>query len=544
MHTTRFGLIAALIAATVGACQCAEPLQVLAPKIQIGDPYDPTFSVCQTNFVKDCAYDYGEVGIGRPKLFSFVIKDPTNVDLNITSITIEGSPNFTLDGPVPETVDAATGGIGQVVTVKYDPHTETSEEATIVIASDAQNIPQGENVEIKLTAVGKDLGCPAILVDPGQCNFGAVGVGAEGTCQLSLRNNGSQELQISGVRLSDDTPANVFHPGLFIVPAFVQPGTATTVSFSATPDQASQISGTLIVTSDDCASPETDVPLVVVGANTPTAVARVKSINGTANSSATPAVEPLDDVVLSGDQSVPGTSGATITAYSWNIVEKPPESSVQLSRPTSVDTGFEFDSANGTVSGLDVAGTFRIRLTVTDSNGAISQNDATVTLNAVPTEGLHVQLSWSASADDIDLHLFKGNTPNWCTQPNDCYYLDCKQSGFSSPPNWDGQSGFTSGDPSLDIDDLDGFGPENINIDTPVNGTYVIGVHAYGGGSSGFGSFTPTDVEVKVFVGGALVQSLSGHLNATDDFWTVAKVQVNGTTTVTPVDTMSHQNGC
>jgi len=49
---------------------------------------------------------------------------------------------------------------------------------------------------------------------------------------------------------------------------------------------------------------------------------------------------------------------------------------------------------------------------------------------------------------------------------------------------------------------------------------------------------------VKIFVGGALVQSMSGHLNATDDFWTVAKVQVNGSTTVTPVDTMGTQNGC
>jgi len=381
MHTTRFGLIAALIGATVGACQCAEPLQVLAPKIQIGDPYDATFSVCQTNFVKDCAYDYGDVGIGRPKLFSFVIKNPTNVDLNIKSITIDGSPNFTLDGAVPDVVDAATGAIGKVVTVKYDPKTETAETATVVITTDAQNIPAGENVEIALSGNGKDLGCPTIAVNPGRCDFGAVGVGAAGNCSLSLENTGNQELQISGVRLSDDTPQNVFHPGFFIVPAFVEPGTATTVAFSATPDQAAQISGTLIVTSTDCSNPETNVPLIVTGANTPTAVARVKSINGTPNSQQTPPVEPLDDVVLSGDQSVAGTSGATITEYSWTIIERPSESTAVLSNATSMDTGFEFDSANGTVSGLDVAGTFRIRLTVTDSNGATSQNDATVVLN-------------------------------------------------------------------------------------------------------------------------------------------------------------------
>jgi len=524
--------------AAFGACRCGEPLQVLAPKIEIGDPYDATFSVCATDFIKDCAYDYGEVGIGRPKLFSFVIKNPTQSDLHIDSITIDGSPNFTIEGAAPDIVEAATGAVGKMVTIKYAPATETAETANVVIKSDAENLAEGEVVTIALTASGKDLGCPSLGVSPLQCDFGDVGVGARGSCQLSLQNNGNLELEINAVGFTADTPTPaVFGPdSVFIVPQYVQPGTATTVAFYATPQAVQAYNGTLTIGSNDCEHPTADVPLIVQGASAPTAVARVKSINGTPNSQQTPPVEPLDDVVLSGDQSV--AQQGTIVSYAWTIVEAPPESSARLSSPSAVDTGFEFDSAAGVVHGLDVAGTFRVSLVVTDSNGAQSSNDATVTLNAVPTEGLHVQLSWSASADDLDLHLGKGNAPDWCNASADCYYGDCTANSFNAP-NWDGQGGFTNGDPRLDIDDLEGFGPENINIETPVNGTYEIMVHAYSGnGSSGFG-FTATDLEVKIFVGGALVSSMTGHFDHVDDFWTVAKVDVNGGTTVTPIDQLT-----
>ena len=46
-------------------------------------------------------------------------------------------------------------------------------------------------------------------------------------------------------------------------------------------------------------------------------------------------------------------------------------------------------------------------------------------------------------------------------------------------PNW-GDPGTASDDPSLDIDDTDGAGPENINLDNPETGvTYKVGVHYY-----------------------------------------------------------------
>jgi hypothetical protein len=542
MQTSRIAFLAPLLVALpFGACDCGEQLQVLAPIIEIGDPYDATFSVCQEDHIRNCSYDFADVGIGRPKLFSFVLKNPSPVDLEVKSITVEGpgAAHFTLEGAVPNVVEhGQIGSTGKIVTVKYSPETETDETADIVIVSDAENLEEGENVVIHLTGSGKNLGSPQLTVDPAQCDFGDVGVGVRAFCDLSLGNTGNQELAINNVRFTDETPApDVFgNESPFPIPTYISPGTAVSVRFYAVPNTTGEITGGLVLESTDPEKPTVTVPFIVRGAESPTAIARVKSINGAANSSPTPAIEPLDDVVISGDQSV-GQGGATITGYAWEIVSKPPESSVTLSAPNGMDTGFRFSSAQGIVNGLDVAGTFVVRLTVTDSNGAVSQNDARVTLNAVPTEGLHIQLSWSAPVDDIDLHLGKGNNPDWCST-NDCYFSNCTFSG----PNWDGQSGFTAGDPKLDIDDLNGFGPENINIDTPVNGSYVIGVHAYSGNPNP--TFTPTDVTVKIFVGGALAEEIYGHLQSKNDFWEVARVDVNGTTNVVPIDQMSSNFTC
>lgn len=545
MQTTRTALLATLIGTAFSGCMCEEPLQVLAPKIEIGDAYDPLFSVCESDFVHDCRYDFGEVNIGQPKFFSFVIKNPSSADLHLFNISFaEGSaPQFEFEGELPEVVENEIGGTGKIVTVKYSPELESTQNAQILIDSDAKNLLEDEMVTIDLSATGVDRCHPQVTVTPPECDFGAVGIGSTAFCDLSVSNEGACELQITGARFSDGTPTpTVFgNQSPLIVPTFIQQGTATSIRLYARPQATSVATGGLILDTNDPEHPSVQIPLSVQGAQAPTAIARVKSINGVANSAASPAVEPLDNVVISGDQSSAGSPTATVTGYQWEIVEQPPESSVTLTAATAVDTGFRFSSAAGIVQGLDVAGTFVVRLTVTDSTGAVSSNDARVTLNAVPTEGLHVQLSWSASVDDIDLHLGKGASPDWCST-NDCYYGNCTY----SPPNWDTASGFTNGDPKLDIDDLNGYGPENINIESPVAGTYVIGVHAFSGNGTSGGGFTATDVTVKVFLGGALADEFYGHLNDDDDYWTVARVDVaaSGAATVSAIDSMQTNWTC
>ena len=113
------------------------------------------------------------------------------------------------------------------------------------------------------------------------------------------------------------------------------------------------------------------------------------------------------------------------------------------------------------------------------------------------------------------------------------------------PPDWDNDGASQSpGDPVLDIDDLCGHGPENINIENPVDGEYFLGVHFFGNtGCSG--SSQETTSTVKIFVNGGLQAQYDRVMGADDDFWEVAKVTwSNGVATVIPIDTYEGSWSC
>ena len=543
MKHARVALALIIAALPFGACECSEPLSRLAPKIAIGDAFDPTFSICADSEVRECAYDFGGVQVRRAGVLPFVIRNPSPVDLVIRSITFApgSDPAFSIDGPIPTRVGADAGVAGEPLTIKFAPQVASTAQATLIIDSDAENLLPGEKVEILLTGTGLDVGAPRITVNPEQCEFGDVGVGATAFCDLSIANVGEQELLITGVGFSAETPfPMVFGPGTtpgvpanFPVPMGVLPGTAISVRLYARPTSTAVTTGGFVIQSTDPGKPELTVPLSVTGADTPTAVARIKSINGITNNDPNPLVEPLDDVVLSADLSSAARAGGSITQWRWDIIEQPAESALRLSAPTEEETGFRFDSALGIVSGVDVAGTFVVRLTVTDDLGASSSNDARVTINAIPRDGLHIQMTWDQPENDIDLHLVRNAATNWCSS-DDCYYMNC---GTASGLNWDQNPARR---PHLDIDDVSGFGPENINIESPADGVYTVGVAFFGGD-------TPAVVTVKVFIGGALrgeyfQQFTSG--GASGDFWEPARIEWNaGGATVVDLNSFDPDGG-
>ena len=90
--------------------------------------------------------------------------------------------------------------------------------------------------------------------------------------------------------------------------------------------------------------------------------------------------------------------------------------------------------------------------------------------------GVNVELGWDSPTNDQDLHMMHLAQSNvMCSEPWDCYFGNKEPQWFSTSPSGSGPN------PRLDIDDVTGLGPENINIDSPVPGSYRVAIHYWGG---------------------------------------------------------------
>ena len=127
---------------------------------------------------------------------------------------------------------------------------------------------------------------------------------------------------------------------------------------------------------------------------------------------------------------------------------------------------------------------------------------------------------------DVDLHFLHPRGADWFRDGGiyDCY--------FANPtPDW-GLNMQMNDNPSLDIDDTNGAGPENINLDRLENtqmlgNPYRVGVHYYRSSVGAFGgndSYGPSEVTVRIFLGGVLEQEFVRQLGETNEFWEVAGI--------------------
>ena len=143
--------------------------------------------------------------------------------------------------------------------------------------------------------------------------------------------------------------------------------------------------------------------------------------------------------------------------------------------------------------------------------------DVSAVGKAPPPEeiGLRVKISWNTNDTDVDSHLIApGGTLFDCT--SDCF--------FANPsPDW-GVAGAWQDDPFLDVDDVDGYGPENINISEPIAGTYTFIVHYYA--DSHDGPSQPAATTVEVYSYNTLLKTFGPTTTqSTNDVWDVFTIE-------------------
>jgi len=219
---------------------------------------------------------------------------------------------------------------------------------------------------------------------------------------------------------------------------------------------------------DDTSAPdEEDPPAEVDG---PVAVCEV---------SPNPVQPPFEEAAWDGSAS---HGDAEIVEYTWTLQSKPTGSTTTMPSGGARRGGFV----------PDLAGEYVGRLKIFDANG--ETDSCTVTLESVPVQNLWIEMYWTEANDDMDLHLLR---PGGVLETGgDCYFDNCV-GGLE----W-GQNG-RDDNPSLDLDDIDFTGPENINITEPFAGKYTVIVHDYVG--STWPDFTGQNrVTVNIYIDGAV----------------------------------------
>lgn len=247
--------------------------------------------------------------------------------------------------------------------------------------------------------------------------------------------------------------------------------------------------------------------------------------------SGSPIYSTLDTATFDGGYSY--DPDGYITTYAWQLVSAPTGSSAALiTDPSMPDNSLQ-------QLFLDLAGNYSVKLTVTDDSGLTDTTQ--YDFSAAPS-ALHVQLSWpnQYTQADMDLHLIDLTdatpSPSLWDMQWDCHYRNCKpsQGGFI---DW-GANASNVDDPRLDIDNIDTNVPENMNIDTPHDGTFRMAAHYYMS-HAGTGTDIPVDLTVKVWVAGTMVYSTSQTLTAQNQVWTIGDILwTNTSATISPIGTV------
>lgn len=190
-------------------------------------------------------------------------------------------------------------------------------------------------------------------------------------------------------------------------------------------------------------------------------------------------IAPLDGATWEASASY-DPDGRALISYEWTVVDRPAGSEARFASGTDVTFV------------PDLAGTYVAELVVTNDAGVRSE-PCTATLDVTPTDQLWIEMYWSQSGDDMDLHLL---APEGELVTNgDCYYGTCTYGRL----DW-GVRGDDTDDPVMDLDDIPGTGPEAITLPVPGAGEFIVYVHDYPG-SVYIGR---NDVTLNVYVHGVL----------------------------------------
>ena len=491
---------------------------------------------------KPSEVDFGLVLAGAKATKTISIINVGDAPVTLTALQLTGQGAFTAVlgdtvvpiGPKTELAvpRLLQPGATAVVEARLQPTQMQAAKAQLRVFSNDQS--QSGGLVVHLLA---NTEVPCIQLVPGKVSVGAVNVGESVTTAMNLKNCGSIPVDIAKIGLAGGSSANFTLAKVQLaVPGTLAVGAVAAIEVKYAPDHVNKVDAatnkaipdlaTLVVEAGPgqfaAGAGKAQVLLDGFGVKykCPTAVIEVKEGEE---------VIPQTVLHLSGLKST-AKGGAPVAAYKWKV--KQPMGSVQSFKPNDTKPTVTFKA--------DVAGEYCFTLDVFDAAGAKS-TDCQVTsvcVLVVPQDCLHIELLWTTPADpdqtdsgpqagaDLDLHFASelaqspdldcDNTPDpWFSNPYDTYW-------FNPNPNWGSFDPAADDDPSLDLDDTDGAGPENLNLGCKAeSGQYPLGVHYWN--DHGYGVSFAT---IRIYVSGTLAVQITDVKLKPLDMWYVGKVNM------------------
>ena len=470
-------------------------------------------------------FAFGAVSTGTFKDIEVQITNPGNASLDICSINlatasfdvngdlanetlVEIDPEIALlgaqDGPAPGPGTLAPGSAIQFL-LHFSPlYGEAIGDGMYLVVRHSLNWnceaedASGDPLFIPIVGAGNGDPVPDIYANPKLIDFGELDVGSQSDpYEVTVGNAGPGMLNVAEVQLLGINPEHfTLVPGSVAGSNF-DTGEAGYFEVKFNPQHQGTWGAEIHIQSNDPDEQPKIIPLMGVGnagelGKGPQAVCAADKIT-----------TPLNNENFDGSGSY-DSDGLQLTFY-WTL-SPPAGSAASFDNPSSMTPSIYIDSA----------GTYRGDLTVTNSAG--QSDSCTQNIEAVPNENFRIELFW-ANPDDMDLHLLNPSATSADAHngPNDCYFAN-------RTPDW-GVSGYSNDNPALDLDDINGLGPENINIvdpaSAPHDGWYQVFVHDY---PSTQIYMAANDVTVQIYLNGTLMSSYNFQISGEDADYYVAKI--------------------
>lgn len=496
-------------------------------------------------------YDFGKVGLAEAASTTVVCANTGKAEAVISQAKMLGSLPLQAKlgshvihaaAPLPDGA-AVVVPAGSTLPIQLSFDKLPNEQKMEAILRMVTNDPTKPQLDLSFTVNATG---PCLSASPASLEFGEQPPGVQVKKEVQLKSCGTEDLKITGVALGAAAEQG-FGVSLATTcfdgkspsveaPLLIPKGESCSLFVTYTaPKLGAVSSGALEI---DSSAGKKTVALQGAGAASVACPKACMSLQIKGGGPIKGAVVPQTEVQLDASCSTPANQ--PIAKWKWSVQQ--PTGSYSVLAPS--------DAAKAPTFQPNIAGKYLFTLEIADEIGTPGCAPATYELLVIPDDKLHVELTWDTAADpdktdigdkdgklpggkyagsDMDLHLAHpdaldqpgqpdldkdGSPEPWNATCYDCFVLN-------TLPQWGDPSDYDD-DATLDRDDKDGWGPENINLALPEPGLqYFVGVYYWS--ANGFGKSTPT---VRIYLDGQSSPFLvkTGPLMAQGELWCAGRV--------------------